>query len=74
MINGIHMLVCNRHGGNQVTDSQGQVGAEAFQLPLSRQTAEWAPFNARSEKQEYSTSTPLVVFAKEAVPSTGKGG
>ena len=61
-------------GVNQVTDSQGQVGAEAFQLPLSRQTAEWAPFNARSEKQEYSTSTPLVVFAKETVPSTGKGG
>ena len=57
-----------------MTVSQGQVGAEAFQLPLSRQTAEWAPFNARSAKQEYSTSTPLVVFAKEAVPSTGRGG
>ena len=51
-----------------------QVGGGALQLPSSWQIADWAPFNVRPVKQEYSTSTPLDVLDREAVPLAGKDG
>ena len=45
-----------------------------LQLLSSRQIADWAPFKVLPVKQEYSTSTPLDVLDRIAVPLTGKGG
>ena len=51
-----------------------QVGGGALHLPSSRQIADRAPFKMWFVKQEYSTSTPLDVLDRVAVPFTGKEG